>query len=323
MGEINTSRYSTATVKRRDGRVHRIDEPEGCSAAIIRTLGSYHLLDAQAIQALTGFGPSAIRASLRALKRAPNLYIKVADEQREDRNIFVKDCYELTKRGHDWHTNQGIVQFYRTERSNSSKHDMRLDRMCADLEVGSKKHPEIEISWGDEVIAFEKTPETTRDSKTPFAIPIAYQFDREPRKSNVRPDIKIFRINRTHLPKGKLLFCVGEYDNNSESVETRYFNRSSLATKFIEYLEILKQNRYAEYYGISSFRILFAFSSRARERSAIEILNKVALERDASRFLNCFFFKTYDKEAQKKPLNGHMLTEAWERGNGQLSSLME
>jgi hypothetical protein len=307
------SRFSDEPAKRPDGSTFIIERPSDCDRAIFKALSHYHYLDSDYLAALTGYNAEYVLNRLDPLKRKPNKYIAVANEQASNprAHLISKLLYRLDKRG------AALVQdiAYRAPLSSSFSHDAVNERCLASLEIGTIERPEIKPRWPEEILAYEKTPETTRSSPSPFVIPVSFQKNGMRIDARVTPDTKLFGFERTHLPKGKFVFGVLETDRGTESIDPKDFERSAINRKGIEYIEILLQELYRSQFGVPNFYIFFIAMSERRKQSIMAIIERQCRAQDCMHLLKFFCFKVHpDLYASEKPrATGHMLTEPWER----------
>jgi hypothetical protein len=307
------SRFSNKPAKRLDGSTFIIDRPSECDLAIFKALSHYHYLDNDYLAALTGYNAEYVLNRLDPLKRKPNNYVALAEEQAANprAHLISKLMYRLDKRG------AAAVKdvFYRAPLSSSFSHDVVNERCLASLEIGTIERPEIKARWPEDILAYEKTPEATRSSPSPFVIPVSFQKNGETINAKVTPDTKLFGFERTHLPKGKFVFGVLETDRGTEAIDPKDFERSGINRKAIEYIEIHLQELYRSQFGVPNLYIFFVAMSERRKQSIMAIIERQCRAQNCQQLLKFFCFKVHpDLYASEKPrATGHMLTEPWER----------
>jgi hypothetical protein len=168
------------------------------------------------------------------------------------------------------------------------------------------------ITW-TEILASEKTPQTTRNAGRPERIPVTYEVRGERFGTEVNADALPFGIERSSFGVRSFLFFPGiEADCGTEPIDASDGGRSSILKKFAAYRAIVSQGLHRVHFGFPNFFVPFVTTNKTRMESMMSLLRRITDGEGSKSFL----FKTFPAftSFEKPPgPTGHMLTEPWHR----------
>lgn len=292
MGSIRRSRASDEPILRSDGSIYAIKRAHGLQLEALKIMARHRLVSAKWLAALLGCTYDWAMRLLTKMQAKPHAFIKLCDEQRNNINryLFEPLYYELTDAGIAELARHGIEV---TDRENgyTFDHQVMVDLIGESLEIGFKENSDVRC------IPWEEIREDMPDPNDRF-ITIEIEVGGKPRRVQVRPDEFPLGIQN---PKGFLFLDGYEADRANEPLAAKYFNRSSIRRKYVEYLTIIESGAGRAHFNRKTYYALFFFDSPARMRSAMELLRQITDGR-GSRFI---LFSHFDVSL---PPDGRALT---------------
>jgi hypothetical protein len=296
------SRFSRTPVTSADGTArtvpsHRLTEQD---LALLKLLARRRFLSVDYIAALIGTSYKYALSRVQILKSEPNLYIKVSDTQRENPTLplYTPLFYELDRRGIGELEERDIHIPPRRPVRNLT-HAVMVEQIMASFELGAVG--DIALIGRAEILT--KAPEKTRALAVPERIPL-------PRDRFIRPDGEMFVLK---TPDGFSFFPGIEADTGTEPIHSYDYERSSIAAKFSEYIEVIENRIYETHFGARTFLIPFITPTTRRLNSMMELLEEMTKNKPSLR--KHFLFKTHPlfTSSTKPRPTGHMVTEEWLR----------
>ncbi len=273
----------------------------------------HRFLNNQQIAAFSGRSFLSTVDALHVLRSEPNLYLKICDEQNNNRRYYQSSLsyFELTKKGEKELAARGI-SFIARATSRSFDHEVMVSEISSSLDIGSAGRDDVGIMWWTASVSIRKYRRRPKRMKNPFALPVRLNG----KDTNVHPDYSPLVIHRKNNKNRRTSSC-----------------RASKRTPTARALKQRPQGR--ERFKITSRAIctssptgpirsssarttcypLFVFSSPGRRDGAIELLNRVPGAKDYARFFLFKWMPTF-KFGTPAPATGHILLEPCIRGNG-------
>jgi hypothetical protein len=300
-----------------DGEIVVVKRPTKDDFEKFKVLARYRFLSAPYLAALAGCNAKAIHHRFNVLKREPNKWVRIAEEQTEDvRGHFLNTkFYELDSRAVAYLSERGInVPSRKIVRQ--FEHQVVTDQIMASFEIGVHADPSLRmISW-ESILNSPKMPAETRDEGEPHVIEVEYTVkagkQSERVKKRIRKDAKPFIVVRSEGGNEKRHFFSGiETDLGHEPVESYDYERSAINNKFMAELAALDQGLYRAKWGIPNPYTAFYTASRRRLDSFKRCLERLTNGKGSQHIL----FKLHPTlHSHDKPRpTGHMITEPFER----------
>jgi Replication-relaxation len=304
-------RFSYAPVIAKDGKPKAISEENLSSLhlAILDTLTEFRLLSADYIAPLAGTKYKWALQLCEELKSEPNRYLKICDEQYENKknHYYNPIQLELSPKGIRFQVSRG---FYIPERKpvKRLRHQIMEDQIRASLAIGAQEYADrIRIIWREALQKSPRMPAKMREATFPEHIDLG--------DHQLWPDGKMFVV--VNLQSQHSYFVHGyEADTGTESVETR------IRAKFKDYIYIIEHKLY-ERYGADNYFILFIPHNQNRLHDFMKLLEEMTAHKPSLR--KNFLFKTHPlyNESPKPRATGHVLAEPFLRVGGELFSFLE
>ena len=248
---------------------------------------------------------TALRRTIRVLKAAPNIYIKVCDQHAEARNLRRKIAYELDRRGIEYLRETGKIIPDRRYVRNFT-HAALASHATASIEAGITAAPHARFIAWSEILSSQSMPSATKRMEHPAGMPVAYEIDGVQYPKTVRADSPPFGIVLTIDDRKKFRFFPGiEADTGTEPIAVSDFERTSIFSKFKAYLAIEANETYRTHFGFPIFFVPFVTTSAARMRSMMEELARITDGRGSKTLL----FKVASQDGAP----GYLFSEQWER----------
>ncbi len=290
---------------------------------IFQLLTCYRYLPSDYIHAFVGGNTSALSRRLNFLSRKPNLYLARPHQQRETADANYRHLiYELDERVARVLKERGLSFLPKSYHRNFA-HELMVAQIMASFELGTRERTNVRLITWPEILANPTTPEATRQSPTPAAIPVTFSANGERCSLHVNADGRPFGLERVIDGSRTYLFFPGiEADCGTEPVEASGFERSSIAKKFAAYIAIAEQGIYRSHFGFPNFFVPLIAPTRVRMESMMTLLQRMTGGRGSKMFL----FKTLPvlSSVEKPPkAGGHMLTEPWLRAGFEPFNLSE
>ncbi len=226
--------------------------PWGSSAAAPDS--RYRYLPSDYIDAFVGGSMSAFSRRLNFLSRKPNLFLARPQQQRETADANYRHLiYELDERGARVLKERGLSFLPKSYHRNFA-HELMVAQIMASFELGTREKSHVRLITWPEILANPSTPEATRQSPTPPAIPVTFSAHGERHSIHVNADARPFGIERVIDGARTYLFFPGiEADCGTEPIEAGGLERSSIAKKFAAYIAIAEQGIYRSHFGFPNF----------------------------------------------------------------------
>jgi hypothetical protein len=306
------SRWSRDPVIGSAGTPHAV-YPTERDIAIFQLLVRYRYLPSDTIHAFVGGNAKALLHRLNLLSRKPNLYLSRPLQQRQNAIANYRPLiYQLDERGSHVLSDRGLP-FPSKNQHHNFAHELMVAQITASIALGAEANPNVRLILWPEILAHERTPLATRQSPSPTAIRVAYTLRGEQRHDDIYADAQPFGLERQLDGKASYLFFPGiEADCATEPIDASDGARSSIAKKFAAYLAIAEQGLHRSHFGFPNFFVPFITTTAARQRSMMELLDRMTGRRGSKVIL----FKTFPSfTAPERPPTaaGHMLSEPWLR----------
>src|SRR5579862_2772383 len=306
------SRWSRDPVVARDGAAVAV-HPTERDIEIFALLVRFRYLPADYIHAFVGGSAKALTHRLNLLSRKPNLYLSRPHQQRHNAEANHRPLiYQLDERGSRALRERGLPCPPKSYHHNFA-HELMVTLITASIELGVRDNPNITLITWPEILANPNTPSATRASATPATMRVTYSLRGETRTDEINPDARPFGLKRVIEGQPSYLFFPGiEADCGTEPVDAVDTERSSVVKKFAAYAAIAEQGIHRSHFGFPNFFVPFITGTAARQRTMMEVLDRLTDRRGSKIFL----FKTFPTFAslEKPPApSGHMLTEPWQR----------
>lgn len=266
----------------------------------LRALATRRTLNCDSIAKLIGGVPKSVRDRFNVLKRKPNLYVRVCEEQANNPKQHLKSklYYELAEAGITALEERGH-RIGRRSRMKRLKHQVMIDEILASWQIGFAEFTEFAPIWWPEILTSEKTPLKTREAKHPSLVPVTFEFNGKVIKDlSYECDDKPFGFRR---PDGRAMFIMIEADCDSESATSDYYGYATLQRKFAQQIAILEQGLYRSQFGFPNMHFLFYVPTVRRMESAMGVLEEMTKHKPKLRRSFAFTthptFTNYDQKA--------------------------
>lgn len=275
-------------------------------------LATRRVLTCDTIAKIIGGVPKSVRDRFNVLKRKPNQYVKVCDEQTSNPKQHLKSklYYELAEAGMTALAERGH-RIPRRNRMKRLKHQAMTDEIMASWHIGFTEYTEFTPVWWPEILTSEKTPIKTREAKHPSLVPVTFEFNGKTIKDlSYEADDKPFGFLR---PDRRAMFVLIEADCDSESATSDSYTYSSLQRKFAQQMAILDQGLYRSHFGFPNIFFLYYVPTVRRMESAMGVLEDMTKHKHPLR--KSFGFAvhpTYTNYDQKEP-SAWALTDDYQR----------
>lgn len=281
--------------------------------AIFALLVRYRYLPSDTIHAFVGGNAKALLHRLNLLSRKPNLYLSRPHQQRQNAIANYRPLiYQLDERGSRVLQDRGLPFLSKSQHHNFA-HELMVAQITASIELGTRANSDVRLILWPEILAHERTPLATRQSPSPTAIRVSYKLRGEQRHDDVYADAQPFGLERQFDGKPSYLFFPGiEADCATEPIDASDTARSSIAKKFAAYLAIAEQGLHRSHFGFPNFFVPFITTTAARQRSMMELLDRMTGRR-GSKIILFKTFPSFTAPERAPPAGGHMLTEPWLR----------
>jgi len=227
--------------------------------------------------------------------------------------------YQLTEKGRLLLQQHGRSRpTYST--SEEFKHEFGVCITAASFAIGAMEHSDIALHDHQAILNSRFCPAVTRDSKSPFAIPITFTYHytvgNEARHKKldtyVKHDWKPFGFTSRASRSAQIFFPGIEFDRHTESLDRADYNASSIQRHIQSARALASEDGYAAHYGIPNAFIPWVTISEPRMHSIMREVEKATNGKGSKMFL----FKTIPDFAGFEsfpPADGAMLTTPWKR----------
>jgi Replication-relaxation len=291
------SRFSTEPKRDDEGNPRKVFITAG-DRARFHIQARYPYLNRDYLTALTGQNSDAIRERNNQLKRKPGLYLRLFETDDYRPTIYNKLIYQLTPK-----TESLIGAKQSEEFTGAAEHRIMSCEIRADFEIGASKAGVPIISF-DDILHSPNLPQRTRGVPDPWNIPFTIDVNGRQEKRKKRPDCHPFglKTNRVKNDRPFYPFFALEADRANERIASFDMHRPYIRTKFAEYIEILKQEAYAERYGFSYFYVLFITTGTRHMQSMMTLLEEMTEHDKRYRKQFCFTVHRNDASGYRPPI---------------------
>jgi hypothetical protein len=227
--------------------------------------------------------------------------------------------YQLTEKGREVLKTHGRYRTYYPT-SEEFKHEFGVCITEASFAIGAKRHPILAMHDHEAILNSKFCPASTRQSKTPFKIPISFNYHytvagkarHKPLDTFVKHDGKPLGFTNREHPKAQIFFPGIEFDRHTESLDPTDYNAASIQRHIQSARALAAEDGYATRYGIPNTFIPWVTISEARMHSIMGELEKATNGKGSKMFL----FTTIPDFASFEnfpPADGSMLTRQWKR----------
>ena len=226
-------------------------------------------------------------------------------------NARYKDCvYELDSGARRVLRESGVRISRRAGRRNFA-HELLTNLVQSSLELSCAAHPALQYVTWDTILGYRTLPEETRQSPTPFKIPVVV----DGRAGTITPDGEPSGVWYTG-PTGErvaLCFLGCEADCGTETLEPlNRLQRTSIARKFRAYLDIAERKTYRAHFGFPNMIVPFVTSSERRMHNMLRLLERLTEGQGAPFILFKALPHLISFERTPEPTD-LLLTEPWQR----------
>jgi hypothetical protein len=206
-------------------------------------------------------------------------------------------------------------------------HELGVCLIRASFELGVQEHC-LQLITADDILAHPSCPPHTRNHKTPWAIPVSFDWSFEGRMTRVEHTVKtdgeFFALARPHEQgRTTLAFPGFEFDRRTEPLEPADYERPSIKKKILAFRAIASQGLYRSRFGLPNAIIPFVTVNEVHLRSMMKVVEVISNGHGSKLFI----FKNLPNFAAFEnfpPPTGHMLTTPWQRvGHAPYSILQE
>ncbi len=254
------------------------------------------------IHAYLGGDGDSIRDSLRIFKADGVSFIKICEQDRDERIHLRPNHYEIDDRGVVWLAQEGLItEEIQRPRISNFKHATLATHGTASFEAGIEACPHATlITWPD-IKASKNIPEKTRDALHPFGIPYA---DKDGVIGHAYADSPPFGFKLALPDHNKFRFFPGiEADTGTK-------NREKMIEQFQGYLDIEHTHAYAAHFGFPKFSFYVPFLVKSLyEINRVQWLIDILMDITDGKGSKMILFMPYDPKGEP----GYLFTRPWIR----------
>lgn len=228
------------------------------------------------------------------------------------------DTYELGRKAALVLDDLGNRETHRLGGGSAFRHELMVCLVMASIELSARTHNVQLLGWKDVLLA---APEATRQSETPFVIPMSFEHGGRTVNRALRPDGWPFAL------RGKRTFqFVGlEVDRHTEPLHpTDLLSRhSSILIKFLQYRQLVRARLFESHYGMSNVLVPIITVNEQHMRNMIDLMLRLTDGQGCKWMLFRTMADLVSVEGSPTP-SLDFLTTPWQRaGNSPLSLLHE
>ena len=259
-----------------------------------------HRINPEFCAALTGGKVEPTRRRLKILKRPPNNYLALWEEQRIHPKAFqnAPQFFTLTEKG-ERALREWDVELPPLFPGSPPRHQIMIDQGILDIKIAAKRHPELGLITASHILNHKETPKKTRDSETWYRFPCLY----EGKARTICPDYFPLGFRRQFDPNVPI-FIAFEFDTDSE-------RGTKIAPKMESWAHVLKNETEYKHLGLPNLCIAWICPTARR----LKYLQQRAAENVPKRLLPYFLFSTfplYDSPTKPVP-DGRLLEGDYQR----------
>ena len=279
--------------------------------AVFKLLDRYRYLPSNFILAFVGGNPIRFKQRLGALFHEG--YLNRPHRQWHAINARYRPAiYELDVKARQALAERGVLSRHRVGAAGSFAHEVMVCLTMASFELAAQTDTGLRfVSWPH---LLANAPQQTRQSPTPFAIPVTI-FHRDRRQAfDLKPDGRPFalKLSLSNNRKRALYFPGFELDRHTEPLSTADLERSSIIKKVLAYREMVASNLYKTHFDFPNMLVPFVTVNAEHMRNMIELVLSLTKGKGASYLL----FKTIPDllsvERTIEP-DGRVIAEPWLR----------
>jgi len=278
---------------------------------ILQLLQRYRYLPSNYIAALLGWRGEYYKDILTKLRHEAGLVDCPNSSWAAANARYRPAVYALTAKGERFLKERGLF-VPRPKTGSEFNHELMVCLIRASFELGAQQHG-LELISAADILQHRNCPKETRFHKSPWRVPVSFQYDRHQVDQFVESDGEFFGLaHRQNGERTAILFPGFEADRRTEPLGPEDYDRPSIKKKFIAYREIARQRLYQSRYGLPSAIIPFITINEAHKRAMMRVVEKLTEGKGSKLFI----FKSTSNFAsfENFPLpTGHMVTEPWER----------
>jgi len=227
--------------------------------------------------------------------------------------------YQLTDKGREV-----LMQHGRYRRhfptSEAFMHKFGVAITAASFAIGVKQYPMLRLHDHEAILGSKRCPPSTRQSKTPFKIPLTFNYHYSVRGQKRHKELDTFVIHdgkpmgitNAEQPDKQIFFPGMEFDRHTERRTSEDYSATTTQKKIQEIRAIAAQDGYAGRYGIPNTFIPFVTIDESRMRSIMDDVDQVTKGRGSEMLLFKHIpdFASFESFA---PADGSMQTTPWKR----------
>jgi Replication-relaxation len=304
---VRKDRFSYAPVIK-DGKPKAISEENlgKLHLAILDTLTDFRLLSADYIAPLAGTKYKWALPLINELKSEPNRYIKICDDQYENKknHHYNPLQLELAPRGIRFQEGRGY-KIPPRKPVLRLRHQIMDDQIQASLVLGAQEHEDhVRVIWREQLLKSDRMPQKTREKAFPEHIDVAGP---DGKSRQLWPDGKMFLV---HNKVADFYSFVHGYeaDTGTESIATR------IREKFENYIYVVNHNLQETYFGADeNYYFMFLFSNQNRLKDAMTLFEEMTAKKTSLRKHGLFKIHPLYNDQPKPRATGHMISEPFLR----------
>jgi hypothetical protein len=274
---------------------------------IFKLLGRYRYLPSNFIQAFIGGNEGYHKARMTDLFHEGWLQ-KPAPQWEAINARYRFDTYELGRRGASALAERGLGVdpigsggFFR--------HELMVCLVAASFELSARRHAVTFLSSKD---VLRNAPALTRDSGSPFVIPMSFAHGERTFNRPLRPDGRPFGLQE----RRSLWFAGFEADRHHEPIHpTDLFSRnSSILGKFLQYQHLVRERLFESHFGMSNVLVPIITVNDQHMRNMIDLALRIS---DGRGFKWMLFMSLPDLASVEKTIHPDLdlVATPWLRAN--------
>lgn len=285
--------------------------------AIFRLLDRYRYLPSNFILAFVGGNPGYHKARMTDLFHEG--WLRKPGPQWEAMNARYRfDTYELGHKATAALDERGLLETHRLGTGSAFRHELLVCLIMASLELAARESKLTLHTWKD-VLA--RSPESTRNDTTSFAIPMSFTHQGRTFDRPLRPDGWPFGLGGA-----RTFWFVGiEADRHSEPLHPTDLSsrNSSILGKILQYRHLVRERLFEKRYGMANVFVPVITVNDVHMRNMIDLVLKLTDDRGFKWMLFRSLPDFTSLERTIRP-DASILTKPWLRaGNPPLNLLEE
>ena len=263
--------------------------------------------------------PQYVKNRLTVLRHEAKLIDCPASSWHAANARYRPAVYQLTEKGRSVLRQDGrSLPDYPT--SEEFKHEFGVSITAASFAIGATDHPGVTLHDHHAILNSRFCPASTRESKTPFVIPLTFTYQytvggsvrHKKLDTVVKHDWKPFGFTSRANTKAQVFFPGIEFDRHTESLDRADYNAASIQRHIQSARALAAEDGYSTHYGIPNAFVPWVTISDARMRSIMNEVEKATGGKGSKMFLfksipDFSAFETFP------PADGAMLATPWQR----------